>query len=61
MDFLEPFGKQNSDGSYGPTYEEWQAQLEAETAKKEVARNSALIKLANLGLTEEEARAVIGL
>jgi hypothetical protein len=32
----------------------------AENARQE-ARNSALIKLATLGLTEEEARAVIGL
>ena len=36
---------------------EMDAQLEAQRAVKQ----SALAKLANLGLTEEEARAVIGL
>lgn len=34
--------------------------IDAENARQE-ARNTALIKLAALGLTEEEARAVIGL
>lgn len=38
-----------------------QAQLESERLAKQEAIDSALIKLAKLGLTEEEARAVIGL
>ena len=35
--------------------------LEEQEAKKSAARQSALEKLAALGLTEEEAKAVIGL
>jgi hypothetical protein len=38
-----------------------QAELVAAENARQEARNSALIKLATLGLTEEEARAVIGL
>jgi hypothetical protein len=61
MDSFEPFDatKKNPDG-YGPTYEEWQAQLKKEEDAKEALRKSAFAKLAKLGLTEDEARAVVG-
>lgn len=41
----------------GLTYDEWQKSLE----DKEAHKVSALAKLAKLGLTEDEAKAVIGL
>ena len=41
--------------------EQKQAQINEELAAKESAKQSALAKLAKLGLTEEEAKAVIGL
>lgn len=41
--------------------EQKQLQIQAELDAKESAKQSALAKLAKLGLTEEEAKAVIGL
>jgi hypothetical protein len=60
MDFFEPFDKaqKNSDGTYGPTYEEWQAELEAERIERDALRESAVAKLAKLGLTADEINAV---
>jgi hypothetical protein len=62
MDSFEPFDatKKNPDG-YGPTYDEWQAQLQLEQDTEAALKQSALAKLAKLGLTEDEAKAVIGL
>ena len=62
MDFFElDMTRKNENGFYGPTYEEWQAALEAERLAQESLKQSALEKLSKLGLTEEEAKAVIGL
>jgi hypothetical protein len=38
-----------------------QAEFTAAENARQNARNTALVKLANMGLTEEEAKAVIGL
>jgi hypothetical protein len=53
------FSKKNETGFFGPTYEEWQAQLEAEALKREAARNSASAKLAKLGLTPDEIQSLL--
>lgn len=45
----------------GRLWEEQEASRKAEELRKEEAKQSALAKLAKLGLTEEEAKAVIGL
>jgi hypothetical protein len=59
MDSFSPFeAKYKNPDGYGPTYEEWQKQLEAEALEREAARESALAKLAKLGLTAEEAQAL---
>lgn len=62
MDSYDPFdlAKKNANG-YGPTYEEWLAQIETERLAQEQLRQKALQKLTKLGLTEDEAKTVIGL
>ena len=60
MDSFDPFDAENKhvDG-YGPTYEEWQKQLEAEAIEREAARQSAAAKLAKLGLTPDEIQSLL--
>lgn len=53
------FSKKNENGFYGPTYEEWQKQLEAEAIEREAARKSASAKLAKLGLTPDEIQSLL--
>jgi len=57
MDFFES----NENEFIGPTYEEWLAQISEQETLKAQAIASALEKLTNLGLTLEEAKAVIGI
>lgn len=45
----------------GPTFDEFMAEQEASRAAQAAAKESGMKKLINLGLTEEEAKAVIGL
>jgi hypothetical protein len=45
----------------GPTFDEFMAEQEATRLAQQAAKESGLLKLVALGLTEEEARAVIGL
>lgn len=52
------FSKKNENGFYGPTFEEWQAQLTADAEEKEAFARSAIEKLAKLGLTPEETKAL---
>lgn len=60
MDSFSPFdAKKNANGFYGPTYEEWQAQLKAEAVEREAARKSASEKLAKLGLTPDEIQSLL--
>ena len=60
MDSFDPFdAKKKNPTGYGPTYEEWQAQLEAEAVEREAARKSASAKLAKLGLTPDEIQSLL--
>ena len=52
------FSKKRADGFYGPTFEEWQAQLTADAEQQEAFARSALEKLAKLGLSPEEVQAL---
>ena len=51
--------KKNANGFYGPTFEEWQAELKAEADARAVLRESAIAKLAQLGLTPDEITSLI--
>ena len=61
--YLEPWSEQQLDiiNHRDPDEEAKEQEAAVVEQKKEDARQSALAKLAKLGLTEDEARAVIGL